>query len=128
MKLKRAAALAMSAVMAMGMTSGMTVSAAEDDIYEIVIQYPTSYFTFTTLLIIILRSVFSLLRLYFQTSPGPVQGDMYINTGNAGFLQHPRYLYMPEHFSNRLRQCTPFILDHISSCTCSFLYCEGVHP
>ena len=41
MKLKRAAALAMSAVMAMGMTSGMTVSAAEDDIYEIVIQYPT---------------------------------------------------------------------------------------
>ena len=41
MKLKRAAALAMSAVMAMGMTNGMTVSAAEDDIYEIVIQYPT---------------------------------------------------------------------------------------
>lgn len=41
MKLKKTAALTMAAVMALGMAGGTTVLAQEDDIYEVVIQYPT---------------------------------------------------------------------------------------
>lgn len=41
MKFKKASALILSAVMALGLTGGMTVSAADEDIYEVVIQFPT---------------------------------------------------------------------------------------
>ena len=40
MKFKKAAALTMAAAMTLGVTGGMPVS-ADDDIYEVVVQFPT---------------------------------------------------------------------------------------